>query len=207
MDTISFDPRLVWPWQGVQDDDPWSLFGRLRDWMMLKAWLMQDNNRSYRDFGVGAVALVYDSYTETAGVILGTNYKEHPKQLKLCAEMGILLHMRSSGEHVERWGFIPQKKFDVVVALVISGPLQPDAVSGLVTPTLHPCAECRDMFEQEPEFRDDTLVVTTRTEANVFRGSFEVTVEEHTVAELLTRHRHEPSPQPFSATLTLLPRK
>lgn len=162
---------------GVPCDDPRKLFEEIRDHMIHTAWILQWQNQSYRNFGVGAAALAYDTREGIAKLIIGVNFKRNPQDRKYCAEADVADRLWARG-------------FDTVTALVICGPPQPDEASGLVTPTLHPCAACRDMFLCFPAFRDDSLIVTTHVKLDVFRSKFNVTAEEHTVPELLARHGH-----------------
>lgn len=102
---------------------------------------------SYRKFSVGAAVYVLDPVERRAAILYGANFTPFPGSPKRCAEMEVL-------EKAYRGGYAR------VDAIAVSGPLQTDEKSGLVSPTLHPCSSCRDLIRRHPLIYPDTMLLT-----------------------------------------------
>jgi len=102
---------------------------------------------SHRDFLVGSAVYVTNQTDRRAAILYGANFTPFPGAPKRCAEMEVL-------EKAYRGGF------DKVYAIGVSGPLQPDQQSRVVSPTLHPCSECRNLLRRHPLVYPDTLLIT-----------------------------------------------
>ena len=122
---------------------------------------------SYRNFNVGAALLVSDHETGRYGLFYGANLKPNPNAPKWCAEREALRKAQARG-------------FKKAIALAVSGPLQPDADSGLVSDTLHPCGECRKEFRTNPLICPDTQILTVDDKGSAH--------ELYTITELFRLH-------------------
>ena len=133
---------------------------------------------SYRGFRVGCAAYAYrpDAYyvEDRHKIFLGANLKPNHDKVrwpKVCAEQVAILGARSAG-------------YTRVIGLVVAGAPQAAEESGIASPTLHPCGECRRMFTSLGDIvRLDTPIVTVRLK--------EYAVEAFTVADLLKIHGTE----------------
>jgi cytidine deaminase len=130
---------------------------------------------SYRGFRVGAAALVEDELGGRIGVYFQGNYTPYEGAEWNCAEKRLLESIKEKG-------------FTKIRAIAISGPLQQDAASGIISSTLHPCHKCRGLFQESDLVDDDTLVATSNPETNSF--------ELFTVRSLRLLHETG-QPQPF----------
>lgn len=108
----------------------------------------------HRGFKVGAIAVAV-SADNSVGLLSGANYMPKAGGDKVCAERAVLAKAR-------------HHNFSRVVALVVSGPTQPDKHSGLELPTLHPCGDCRELLNESPLIRDDTLIMTVHPTMDIF---------------------------------------
>jgi len=142
----------------------WQLFPMLADQARLAA---EQEAISYRDFHVGAAAYALDQENYRAGIIFGANIKPDKSAPKRCAELMLVQKAETLG-------------YKSIPYLVVSGPLQTDEHSGIISPTLHPCADCRDLFLASPLIEDETVLVTV--------GEDGETHEMFSVAELLGLH-------------------
>jgi cytidine deaminase len=103
---------------------------------------------SYRDFNVGASAMAMRTDPPIVGYLFGANLTPYQGAPKRCAEMEVLHKTRESG-------------FDRILALATFGPDDEGSVNSVISPTLHPCAECRTLLKSEPTVDDDTLMITS----------------------------------------------
>lgn len=137
---------------------------------------------SYRGFKVGAAVLALDEPGMRTGIYFGGNLTPYEGADWNCAEKRALETVESRG-------------FNRALAIAVSGQPQVD-VSGVESPTLHPCYKCRDMFEQSGLVLPDTLIATSTPSGDAY--------ELHTLASLIKRHA-EKKEQPFPGYHNLLP--
>jgi cytidine deaminase len=137
---------------------------------------------SYRGFKVGAAVLALDEPGRRAGIYFGGNYTPYEGAEWNCAE-------KRAFEVVHKRGF------NRILALAVSGPPQID-VSGVESPTLHPCDKCREMMRESELTEPNTLVAT----ANLDQTAHEL----FTVDSLIRRHETK-QPQAFPSYHLLLP--
>lgn len=108
--------------------------------------------RSYRNFKVGsAVISVNDEKHEAAGFV-SANSKLSKEDDKICAEMNIVGEAKKQG-------------YDYHVGLFVVGTTDPEEikeVTGLATPTLHPCEPCRALIDEA------TVVISTGYDEDVY---------------------------------------
>jgi len=130
--------------------------------------------RSYRGFNVGAVVLSSFGNGAAYGFAFGANRKPGPNAGRVCAEqLGIAWSLNPG---------LDQPKPDRILAFYVWGEPQPDRVSGKLAPTLHPCGDCRTMFELLPEITDDTMIFTAGPDGQT---------EEFSVRELIDFHKND----------------
>lgn len=113
---------------------------------------------SYRDFKVGAAVLAVNDVTHETAVITAGNLKSRHKA-KVCAERKALQQARKIG-------------YTQAASIVVAGTTDAELireVTGVATPTLHPCGECQNMFDSHPLMRDDTLIITTGLEDDIYQ--------------------------------------
>ncbi|MEO8862869.1 MAG: hypothetical protein ABI354_00905 [Candidatus Saccharimonadales bacterium] len=106
---------------------------------------------SYRDFKVGAAVFALNPDTQETNVLAAGNLKAERHKPKVCAEKNALNQAKKLG-------------LTVALGIVVAATTDVELIKGVTnieTPTLHPCAECRDMFDEHPLTRPDTLIVTT----------------------------------------------
>lgn len=165
----------------------WSALWQLREHLVIRArTAAAKRGRSYRDFRVGAAALLSSArpeYLRSIGrtdhvIYTGANWKMGKDDRNTCAEQEIVAQVRQQ-EHL----FPPRKIF----ALAIAGEAQdePDRESGVFTPTLHPCSHCRRLLQQVSGMKPDTIIMTVSRSSD--------TMEVMTFAELLSIHAVKPS--------------
>lgn len=151
-------------------------------WLFLieRAKKAQQNASSYRNFHVGCAVWAFKTVTPYVekrwAVFTGNNIKVAGDARPVCAEQLALGAAKSGG-------------YDRIIAMVVVGDSQEDAESGLQSQTLHPCGECRKIFQALPEVSSDTLLLTLTPD--------EQTYEQFSVGELIALHqsaqqRHRP---------------
>lgn len=127
---------------------------------------------SYRNFHVGCAVWAFKSRTtELRGrwaIFTGSNIKLAKDSRPICAEQFAFGAVRSGG-------------YDQIIAMVVAGEPQEDAESGLLSHTLHPCGECRKIFQATPEISPDTLLLTITPGMEAY--------ERLTIRELIALHR------------------
>ena len=144
------------------------------NWLHLieKAKRAQLNASSYRNFHVGCALRAFKTNALHVGerwaVFTGSNIKVVSDARPVCAEQLALGAAWSAG-------------YDRIIAMVVVGEPQEDAESGLQPKTLHPCGECRKIFQAVPEVSPDTLLFTITPDEQVY--------EQLTIGELLQLHR------------------
>lgn len=133
---------------------------------------------SYRGVHVGAAIMLSDTETSSGVMLYGSNLKAKPDDEKYCAEMDVIDQAITLGH----------KK---AAGLVIAGPSHPGTVasiSGIATPTLHPCDSCQRKMKENPQIiAEDTLIVTVSTEEDVYQV--------HTADELMMLYETMDTPE------------
>ena len=125
---------------------------------------------SYREFYVGASAYVLDEEHARSAILHGSNLTPYKGAPKRCAELEVVQKAEALG-------------YKKLLYLVVTGPLQPDEHSGVVSSTLHPCFDCRKLFLASSLIEDETVIVPI--------GENGETSEMFTVAELIALHAPE----------------
>jgi cytidine deaminase len=138
---------------------------------------------NWRDFGVGAAAVAYNSNTKEYKIITGWNTKEKQDDDKHCAEKRV-------------YEFAQKEGFDKIVGIVVVAEHQkPD--SEVACSTLHPCAVCQDMLRQSPLSWGNMPIVTMSVppspdilfpESESESLEYSLLEEQHTLDELLKKH-------------------
>ncbi len=185
-----FDYRLFEAATG-RDYDPWFTFIQLMPGMFqLARDAARDEAISYRNFHVGAAIYAINEQTRETAILSAGNKKANPDVEKYCAERSVI-------DQVEMlWGRKAiEERHARAIGLVVAGTTDKSKiaeVTGRVTPTLHPCDSCRNLFEESLLIRSDTLVVSIGDTSDVHQV--------HSVAELqkfyldedqLDAHNHE----------------
>ncbi len=136
-----------------------------------------DEKLNYRNFGVGAAAVVLNTETNEFEILTGWNSKETPDADKHCAERRILDQATARG-------------FDKIVGILVVAEHQDDP-SQINCTTLHPCRVCRNMFRDSSLAWPDMPVVTMSIPPDVDYnelGSYSPVEEQHTLANLMFAH-------------------
>lgn len=148
--------------------DPWHTFVESVPMLVQRAReirLDDDETNSYR-IKVGCMALSTSLDGSEMGMFAGGNTKITKAHGKVCAETRAIRRARRAGA-------------GNIIGLVIVGDLQPDDGTGVFSPTLHCCEECRP--NNLARFcNDDTLVMTVLPDSDNFQL--------HTAAELIDIH-------------------
>ncbi len=139
-------------WTDQHESDPYRDFVEAVPNLAKKARkAAKDEAFSYRDFRVGCAVLGISGGIDTMVTAAGGNIKVRGQE-KICAE-------RVAARRAEDEGVIA---IIGVVVVGTSNPAEIKAVTGLATPTLHMCSECRiDFSDTKSRFTDETLVVTS----------------------------------------------
>lgn len=139
------------------------------------ALLAREKAVSWRDFRVGNAVLAASppegSGLPELGEYSGANMKASEHSRTVCAEAQGVGAARSAG-------------YTHIVGIVVAGVPQEDSQSGLVTPTLEPCGECRALFSNLPEIGMNTLIATFHAETSVWELQY--------FQELLAKHEYRP---------------
>ncbi len=122
---------------------------------------------SYRGFQVGCAVLACNPLSGLWEVITSANVKPLSHWPKVCAERSAISYATMVCG------------FNRILRMAVVGMPQPEEQ----TPTLHPCAVCRQWFQQEPALRSDTQVILAHANPQV-----NVT-EVLSLAALLAMHR------------------
>lgn len=140
------------PEQELQEGAEYSQFvSAIPSMVKMARWAAYNEAISYRDFHVGASAYATSHEGSRAPIIIGgANYKPDKEAPKYCAEMDII-------DQVAEYGL------DEIIGLVIAGTTDPNEIKdvmGRVTPTLPPCAACRDKMNHSGLITPETIVIT-----------------------------------------------
>lgn len=160
----------------------WNILWQLREHLVDRARLAAlERGRSYRNFRVGAAVLlnsVESWYLHSLGrtdyvIYTGSNWKLGREARNTCAEQQIVAQI------IQQTHMFPPRR---ILALVVAGESQnePDAESGHLTLTLHPCHHCRKLLTQTPQMRPDTVIITVSLTTN--------TMEVTTFRDLIAFH-------------------
>jgi len=133
---------------------------------------------SYRDFGVGAAAVVQNTQTGDFTIVSGWNSKERPDAIKHCAEKRIYERAKHEG-------------YDKVIGILVVAQHQIDDETGVSCTTLHPCHTCREMLKDSPLSWSNMPIITMSippNEEGSVVGEYSLLEEQHTLDELLKKH-------------------
>jgi cytidine deaminase len=104
---------------------------------------------SYRDFRVGAAATTFNSTTRNLGLVTGFNVKPSEENtINIHAEQMVIEKVRHHG-------------LGQILALAVWGEPQIDDANAQESPTLHPCALCREMISEAPEITPSTAILSS----------------------------------------------
>jgi len=144
------------------------------NWLYLiaRAQEARKEANSYRDFNVGCAVWAFKTNAIQVGerwaVFAGSNLKVAAGARPVCAEQ-------------LAFGAVKSSRYDRIIAMVIIGEPQLDVESGLQPPTLHPCGECRRIFQAESEVFSETLLLTLTPDEQI--------QELFSIKELITLHQ------------------
>jgi len=113
---------------------------------------------SYRGFLVGAVGFAVDHARETGYFFDGSNVKKSKHADKVCAEKRIIASVH-------------KKQLEQVVGIVVAATTDRDKieeVTGLRTPTLHCCDDCRQLLADSHSVSDNTLITTIGVTKDIY---------------------------------------
>jgi len=145
---------------GHSEFDPGHMLVSLVPYMIDQARFAARNDaHSYRDFRVGAAGFVFSPDSQETAILTAGNLKAKRHTSKVCAERKVLEQARKSGY---------QKAAGLVVAATTDTELIKE-VTGVATPTLHPCGECQDFFEDHLLMADDTVIISTGLELDRYQ--------------------------------------
>lgn len=137
--------------------DPWHMFVESVPMMVEEARevrLNEKETKSYR-IRVGCTVLATDAVGTSMGIFNGGNTKVTPSAGKVCAETRTIRRAQKAG-------------MTNIIGMVVVGDPQPDDGSGLASPTLHCCEECR-LGNLGTFSNDDTLVLTAHPQRDKFQ--------------------------------------
>jgi cytidine deaminase len=147
--------------------DPYPLLCRyksgLKSEALIQAYFRADN---YREFRVGAAVLACNGTDYR--IFGGANMMFGKGHQKACAEQQAIKAAYLAG-------------YTEILVICVVGRPQPDDKSGLVSPTLHPCEDCRKLFKSLYRMSDDVLICTFTFEKD---GPSEL----HTLHGLIKKH-------------------
>ena len=148
-----------------EHENPWRFMLSKLPTLLIFSRLEAQRAYSYRDFKVGASVFSIIEGAPFWSIDSAGNTKNE-RRPKVCAEKKSLKRSSKMGM---------TKTLAVVVAATTDID-KIEEVTFLRTPTLHPCDECRGLFDEFPVARDDTLIISTGYENDV--------LQVHTHAEL-----------------------
>ncbi len=157
----------------VYSDRNLSFLSQSVGFMIIRARQAAEKAVQYRDFKVGcSVFTVEDRRPE---VFIGYNLKPNQGGAKLCAEQAALSSAIINSGNKE------------VVGIFVAGESQADLESGLNSPTLHPCANCRELvseiLKKENNNFEKVVLVTVGLKNDIF--------EVMTWEDLLKKHENK----------------
>lgn len=100
---------------------------------------------NYRKFHVGAAVLAHNG--DGLKIFGGANIMNGKGRPKVCAEQQAIKH-----------AFL--ERYTEILIVSVVGKMQPDKESRIVSPTLHPCADCRKLMRDMYCLSDDALIYT-----------------------------------------------
>ena len=140
--------------------DPYSIFLEKIPSMADDArYASEADGFSYRNFLVGAAIFAVDKSTHETITLASGNLKVKSTKEKVCAEKRVLNKAKKAG-------------FDTAIGLVIAGVSDVELikeVTGVPTPTLHPCHDCRGLFDEHSMVNDDTLIISVGLEEDIYQ--------------------------------------
>lgn len=147
--------------------DPYHLFVGMVPYMVDFARVAAKNDsESYRGFLVGATAFAVNMATQETDLLASGNTKRNEHKTKVCAEKKVLNKAKKVGASRV-----------IGLAVVATTDVEQIAeVTGVKTSTLHPCGDCRTLFDGHAMVRDDLIIVTAGLEDDKYQV--------HTAAEL-----------------------
>lgn len=128
----------------------------------------REQARNYRGFNVGCAILSYNGMGYQ--IYRGTNAMPVKGQTKVCAEQSAVCNL------------LLDDGCNFIVAIVVCGEAQSDGESEVVSPTLHPCGNCRRFLQGFPEVLPGTIICTAGV-------SNDDPTEERSFEELLKLHK------------------
>ena len=117
------------------------------------------DSHSYRGFLVGAAAFTLVAQSQEIGIFTSGNLKRGPHTAKVCAEKKALARAEKAG-YAEAIGIVVAATSDTELI---------EEVTGVASPTLHPCGECRRLFDKHPIMQDETLIVTVGLDSDEYQ--------------------------------------
>ncbi len=145
--------------------------GELRREALIQATFFAEN---YRNFRVGAAVLVTNGHD--LRIFGGANIMNGKGRPKMCAEQQALKYAHLAD-------------YRRILAISVVGKPQKDSESGLLSPTLHPCPECRKLMREMYRLDEDTAIYMLSFEDN---GPSEL----FTLEELIRLHQSHVRPRP-----------
>lgn len=150
--------------------DAWYAYVQLGPYAIERVRQAAMRARHYAGKQVGAVVL---ALSESGGTVLfdGANQNLYPGEnpTKKCAEMDALEQMQEHGFHRLK-------------GLWVTGNVQPDTHSGVLSPTLHPCGNCRQFMKTSSGIEIDTDALVTTVHPDLDEYEF------YTLSELISIH-------------------
>lgn len=136
-----------------------------------------------KPFRVGASMFVANYTNANTGMFSGANFKPFQDSPKYCAEMSVIDQAEEAG-------------FEHAVTLVIAGTSNPQKikeVTGIATPTLHPCSPCQQKMNKTSLIDSDTLIIPVSLEHDYYEiYTFNELKTQYEVDELEDTHLTAP---------------
>lgn len=150
--------------------DPWWYLVHDGPQLVRETRAMAEQARHHNGFNVGALLLAASNEGDiTTFPGANQNLEKGENNTKMCAERIAFARMINAEKLANkgRKGYEAQLAYQAI-AMLVSGPPQPDTHSGLVTRTLHSCGLDREVMWNEPSVRPDTLMISIHPEEDVF---------------------------------------
>jgi cytidine deaminase len=140
--------------------DPYHLFiGMIPNMVDQARYAAKNDSESYRGFLVGAAAFAVNFGAQETFVFASGNTKRNEHKTKICAEKKVLNAAKKVGA-------------TRVIGLIVAGTTDIEKIEEVTnarTSTLHPCGECRTLFEGHSMVRNDLIVVTAGLEDDTYQ--------------------------------------
>ena len=140
-------------------------------YLVRRAQEIRESASSYRNFRVGCAIWAFKTNAicveERWSLFTGSNIKVAKDARPVCAEQFALGAAKSAG-------------YDTIITMVVVGEPQPDT-RGKFPKTLHPCEECRRIFQTVPEIKPDTILLMLTPDGKTY--------EEFLMKEFQKRYR------------------